>query len=51
MKDKAFCRSTNNINEDPRLAVNIVMADKAMHASQTLHSLHVLKKKGLRIIK
>ena len=27
--------------KDPRLAVNIVMADKAMHASQTLYSLHV----------
>ena len=47
------------INEDPRLAVNIVMADKATHASQTLHSLHVFrcthvelsKKKVLRVIK
>ena len=29
------------INEDPRLAVNIVMAYKATHASQTLHSLHI----------
>ena len=47
------------INEDPRLVVNMVMADKATHASQTLHSLHVfrcthaelLKKQDLRVIK
>ena len=42
MKDKAFCRSTT-INEEPRLAVNIVMVDKATHASQTLHSLYVFR--------
>ena len=33
MKDKAFCRSTNNK----------CMADKAKHASQTLYSLHVFR--------
>ena len=39
------------INEDPRLAVNIVMAYKATHASQTLHSLHVFRCTHLRLIK
>ena len=42
MKDKAFL-DQQTINEDPRLAVNKVMAGKATHPYQTLHSLHVFR--------
>ena len=39
------------INENPRLAVNIVMADKATHASQTLNSLQVFRCTHVELLK
>ena len=41
----------NPVNEDPRLAVNIVMADKATQASQTLYSLHVFRCTHVELLK
>ena len=38
-------------NETPRLAVNIVMADKATHAAQTLLSLHVFRCTHVELLK